>query len=336
MRDKWLRIIGIPLLGLSGPALFEGHIGISSPHYAGDLFVSLLCTALIWEGNRFIVIKLRDSLPWENQPVRRMVTQFLLSSCYAILGVMLVCSLASALRLIPPVSLGNMTIEYVGSVLITLMMNAIYESIYFFKRWRMSFMRAEVLKRTQLRNQYDKLKNQVNPHFLFSCLNTLITLIEEDKTLSVRFVQELAGVYRYVLQGHDNKLTELRDEIHFVEMYVFLLKTRFGENLQIEIDLDKDSRTLIPPLTLQILVENAVKHNTICKDRPLEIRVYSANGQIVVSNNLQVRSVLEKYSKLGIKNIRERYAYLIDKPVEVMQDALSFTVKLPLIQYEEA
>ena len=337
MKDKWIRVIGIPFIGIFMPIFFSGKVDPLSSFFYLDILISLFATFVIWEGNRFILIKLRHKLSWEKDPALRLFGQLLLGVLYTIIVVLAIMQLVAPL--LYNAKPGSLIINkcILGSVLITLMMNAIYESIYFSRRWKMAIMRTEVLKRQKLMSKFESLKNQVNPHFLFNSLNTLSHLIEDDKAVAIEFVQKMASVYRYVLQSKNTPLVDIEAEIKFVEMYVFLLRKRFIEGLEVEIDpMVKRNKSLIPPLTLQILVENAVKHNIIGRDKPLKIRIFEANGRLIVWNNLQKKSVLEKYAKIGLKNIRERYQYLSEKPIEILQDALTFTVLLPIIKLEEA
>lgn len=337
MRDKWFRLIGIPVIGIVMPAILTGTVISANRTDIANLLISFIATISMWEGNRFIMTHIRHWLSWEKEAMSRMTAQLLVSVLYTILVVVLICKVVTPVLGGTPVTPDILRKAIFGSVLITLMIIAIYESIYFSRRWRMSIMRNEVLKRQNLISEFESLKHQVNPHFLFNSLNTLTHLIESDKSTAVRFVQHMASVYRYVLQGKEGPLVEMEKEVRFVEMYIFLLMQRFTEGLEIDIAPEvKQSRTLIPPLTLQILVENAVKHNIIGKERPLHVQVYIADGQLVVTNNLQKKSVLEKYTKIGLRNIKERYHYLVDKPVEIIQDALNFTVFLPLIRVEDA
>jgi LytS/YehU family sensor histidine kinase len=192
-----------------------------------------------------------------------------------------------------------------------------------------------VLERQNLESQLEGLRNQVNPHFLFNSLNTLIYLIPEDSEKAVRFVQQLSKVYRYVLESRDSKLIPLSDELDFLKSYIFLLKERFGDNLEVDIkDLDKKRDTAIVPLTLQMLFENAIKHNVISTGKPLRIEVFAQNGHLVVRNNLQKKNQVMDSTGVGLQNIRDRYRMLTDQDVNVIMSQQYFTVVLPLVEVD--
>jgi two-component system, LytTR family, sensor kinase len=329
---RWIRIIGIPILGLLAPIVFSDTVDLSSSKFLYSLLFSLVMTISIWEGNSLIVKAISKRFRWEVRPLRRILAQVGLTLAYTVIVVILLFYAFAPFMYQGHISLPDMMITTVGACTVTLMMNAIYESIYFSRRWRFSVMRAEVLKRAALRAQYESLKNQVNPHFLFNSLNTLTGLIEENSELAIRFVHDMASVYRYVLQSKDSKLVTLEQELKFTQTYVFLLKTRFGESLKAEFNVPAEEiKKSIPPLSLQILVENAVKHNIMSREKPLYIEVSAGNGTLTVSNKLQLKPVIEEYAKLGLSNIRDRYSELSKAAVQIINDEHSFTVKLPLV-----
>ena len=226
-----------------------------------------------------------------------------------------------------------------GGILTMLIMFAItaviVATIYsrqFFKSWRKLAINEERLKREAVELQYKALKNQVNPHFLFNSLNTLSSLVYQNQETAVKFIKQLSDVYRYVLEHKDNELVKVGEEINFVEKYVFLQKIRFGENLKIEIDIPEKKNRVVAPLSLQMLVENAIKHNIASSENPLSIHVFCENGYIIVKNNLQRKSVVKDSGGIGLSNIRSRYKFLTDKEPVVEETADKFIVKIPLIE----
>jgi LytS/YehU family sensor histidine kinase len=177
------------------------------------------------------------------------------------------------------------------------------------------------------------LKNQVNPHFLFNCFNTLSSLISENKERAEAFLNELSKVYRYLLRNNEDGLSTLENEMKFIRSYYGLLKTRHGDALEMIIDIDKRYYPyLIPSLTLQLLVENVVKHNQLAKNQPLVIEIFTTAGnKLVVNNNLQRRTVKAPSNKVGLENIKAKFELLNQKGFQVMEDGKNFTVVLPLI-----
>lgn len=189
------------------------------------------------------------------------------------------------------------------------------------------------LQKENLQSQFEALKNQINPHFLFNTFSTLISIIEEDPDSAADFVQQLSNVYRYVLLSKDNKTVDLKSEMEFLDSYTFLLSKRFGNNLQVVNCIGRGYYDRqIPPLTMQLLVENAIKHNIISSKKPLVIELNIEDDiYLVIKNNLQKKSIVESSTKIGLQNIINRYAFITDKKVEVINDHLSFIVKVPLL-----
>lgn len=184
-----------------------------------------------------------------------------------------------------------------------------------------------------METQLHSLKTQVNPHFLFNSLNSLSSLIQSNPTQAVTFVHKLSGVYRYLLQSNEQNLTSLREELNFLRSYLHLLHTRFGPALQYNIDVDVSvEHYLIPPITLQLLVENAVKHNIVSADQPLYIEVYNEGDQLLVKNNLQKRKTPVASHQVGLRNIFAKYQLLTNATVEIQETESAFVVALPLIK----
>jgi LytS/YehU family sensor histidine kinase len=219
-----------------------------------------------------------------------------------------------------------------ASIFCSIMIIAIYESIYFMNELRASVEESENLKRESLSAQLNALRSQVNPHFLFNNLNTLCSLIPENPKHAVDFVQQLSKVYRHILEVKDEKSILLKDEIDLLKAYTFLLKTRFDKNLDVTIDIPTEKlQKRIVPLSLQILMENAIKHNIVSADKPLHIDISTVNGSLVVSNNLQMKNQVNECTGIGLDNIRNRYKLISEKPVNVTTNDNNFTVSIPLI-----
>lgn len=196
-------------------------------------------------------------------------------------------------------------------------------------------IQMELLKEENLRSQYEALKNQINPHFLFNSFSTLISLIEEAPDQAAGFVQKLSNVYRYVLTTQDKQLVKLSDEIEFTKAYTYLLGKRFSDGLHIEISIsDEALKCSIIPLAMQMLIENAVKHNIVSHKMPLRVLISTndENTYLTVSNNLQKKNLVEHSTRIGIKNIKLRYAYYTNAAVIIEEDGEKFSISLPLIR----
>lgn len=212
----------------------------------------------------------------------------------------------------------------------------LYEGIYYFNKSRLIEIEKNKLERVTAEQKLSTLKNQVNPHFLFNSLNTLVTIIPEEPELAIKFVQELSKSYRGILEVRDEKLITIETELSSLESYMYLLKTRFQEKIQIFNSIDKKmSHQFILPLSLQILIENAVKHNITSKSKPLEIKIYNDEKYVIVENNLQKKDQNYGSTKLGLENIRSRYKLLINKNIKVIENEQSFIVKLPIIKHSD-
>ncbi|QDK83659.1 hypothetical protein EXU85_08790 [Spirosoma sp. KCTC 42546] len=247
------------------------------------------------------------------------------------------------------------------NIIVNLISLGAYESIYSLTKWRENILEKEQLKKVNLQSQYESLKNQVNPHFLFNTLNSLSSLIADEPERAEEFVNEMANVYRYLLQTNreadaspdssrsdasrsdasasGGELTLLDTELTFIHSYFHLLKTRYGPGIQVDVAINEnDKNRLLPPLSLQMLVENAVKHNVIHVSRPLIIEIKSTpSGHLMIRNNLQrkpIRRVLS--NQIGLSNIQARYRLMAQQyatPLEIHIDESDgyFTVTLPLL-----
>ena len=213
---------------------------------------------------------------------------------------------------------------------VDLIVISIYYSRYLVFYWKMSIKKYEEVKREHLVAKYEALKNQVNPHFLFNSLNTLSGIVEKDQETAVHFIKKLSDIYRYVLEQRDKELVVLGEEINFVEDYIYLAKMRHGEGLRISIDISSRQKYVLP-LGIQILVENSIKHNIVSDNMPLNISIKEEGAYIVVKNNLQRKKVVQPKNAIGLENLKKRYEYLTDKPVEILESEDNFMVMVPII-----
>ena len=193
-------------------------------------------------------------------------------------------------------------------------------------------MQSTRLEKDKTEIQYQNLINHLNPHFLFNSLTSLNSLIMTEPKEASKFLQKLSLIYRYILQNKDKEMVSLGQELDFVNHYVILQKSRFDEGLQINIDVDTDCLLYrIVPVTLQNLFENAIKHNSIEEDNPLIISVFVNNEFLFVKNNLQLRKFVDTSNKQGLKNLKNLYKYLSNKPLEIIETENEFMVKIPLL-----
>lgn len=335
--DKWARIIGIPAAASVGSFLTK--LPTQFDHgWLMHYLVGLCVTFCVWQCNRWMVIYFRKTFPSVRETTRRILFQF---SSAVILSSVLMLALCYLMgfflygRILPwELTLANLII----GLALTMLISTIYETVYFFQLWKFTIVEAEEIKRQNLMFQFESLKSQVNPHFLFNSLNTLTALIEEQPPQAVEFVQRLSQVYRYVLNSREKETIPLEEEIAFIRSYLYLLKARFGENLRVTIDIPETCmRHRVPPLALQLLVENAIKHNIVSTENPLELRIAAADVQhLFVENILRKKQRVEPTSGFGLHNIVSRYALLGRNDVTVSDDGISFRVSLPLLTPEIA
>ncbi|HWC55280.1 MAG TPA: histidine kinase [Chitinophagaceae bacterium] len=222
----------------------------------------------------------------------------------------------------------------VVGVFCNLLSTSLNEGAAFFEKWRQVVDEAENLKKENLQSQLEGLKGQVNPHFLFNSLNSLSSLISEDPLQAEKFLDEMSKVYRYLLRNNEEGLTTLESEMQFIHSYFHMLKTRYGDALELETNIDDHYLNYqLPPLTLQMLIENAVKHNMIMKNSPLKVLIMTTNsGKMIISNNIQRKDRMVSSNKVGLTNISNKYRLMKKEEISVRDDGKEFAVVIPLIQ----
>lgn len=221
----------------------------------------------------------------------------------------------------------------ISEYIIFIIIASVIYAASFFRAWRDQVRETEQVKNEALALKYQVLKDQINPHFLFNSLNVLGSLIDLDIVKAREFTRELSLFYRNVLEFKDQDIVSLKEEIGFVKKYIYLQQIRFGEALQVEIADNEKAAGKVIPLSLQALVENAIKHNEISKANPLKIVIaVSDEQQLIVENNLQPKKPVEPGTNTGLKNLAARYEFLTGKVVEIVNSGNSFRVSLPLIK----
>jgi len=218
------------------------------------------------------------------------------------------------------------------TILISFIISLVFYAVGFFQEWKQSFLQTEKLKVEMLAYKYESLRNQINPHFLFNSLNVLSDLVYDDQAMAVKFIQQMSDLFRYVLDSRDKELVPLRDELEFIRSYTFMLKTRFEEKLKIEIDVVPNVDDYIVPMSLQLLIENAVKHNEVSEAFPLWISVRKVNDCLEVENNLQPKNVGDDSKKTGLKNITQQFAFFSEKPIKIISSDERYSVRVPILK----
>lgn len=332
--DRKARLIGIPLVSIIITFIMHHPSFSLYPDWAELwrwLSTCFLTTLFLWEGNRYIFIKLRQLFPNYSQTTKRLIYQTLVSLFYTFLATIVIDYGYCHYILDKPMStiFKGFKIGIIPTVIVTL----IYESVYFFESWRQNVKKTEALARENVQSQLETLKNQLDPHFLFNGLNTLASLIDEENKPAQAYLDKLADVYRYVLVNRDKNTVTLDEEMQFLDAYIYLNKMRFRENLQVEKLISPQAyQQQVAPLSLQMLIENAIKHNIVSKEKPLKIRILEdEKGYLQIENNVQEKKTFEKSTKVGLQNIINRYKLLSDRQVEISNNADYFKVSIPLL-----
>jgi two-component system LytT family sensor kinase len=333
IHEKYARIIGIPTLGIFLAFLFCPD---DFPKLGGVL-KTITFVFIFWQGTFSIITLFRNKFPKIKQTTKRILFSFLAVSIYIIIADALMRLFFD--HFYPELDWGvkSLPLNLLKNFFISILVAMVYELTYFYGRWNQANLETEQLKTQNIASQLESLKNQISPHFLFNSLNTLAAIIPENHEQAVRFTEKLSEVYRYILQYKNRELVELKTELEFIESYLFLLKIRYPENLFVEFSINQQHKKKhVAPLTLQILVENCIKHNVISKSDPLTVKIYTdKGGNIVVENKLLLKTIAKNSTKTGLENIKKRYQYLTDESVEIVDNSANFIVSVPLIDFNQ-
>lgn len=333
-----IQLIVITYNHLSGFYLLENPSHFISRLLRGTI-LSLIAGFMITIPDLYIIRLLNRSFPWNNKAFRRIVLQF----SFTLILAMVISTLTTLFA--------NRINTYTEDLTTVLIYNSLMYSVVniilmiIFEAWLFSMessnarMKAEALEKEISRIRFDVLKNQINPHFMFNSLNVLSGLIDKDVAKSQLFIDEFSQIYRYVLETIEKPVVSLSDELSFVRSYFFLQQIRYGEALTLTVNIPADLiHMLLPPLSLQMVLENAIKHNIVNHSKPLKIMIYNDNHYLVVRNNLQPKISSSFSTGLGQKNLAKRYALIGEDKPRFMIESNHYSVQLPLIQsdYDES
>ncbi|MEL7002587.1 MAG: histidine kinase [Bacteroidota bacterium] len=320
-----IALIGIPSGAISCPSCMKDiDLALIS------ISISSVTWVMLWKGNAYVSGTVDRFYYWLEQPVQRLVVGVIAHTIYTTLAVVL---LMYVLETFFGIEVGGRVGTALTAVMVTLVVALILHSKSFLTSWREMAINSEKMKKEAISAKYESLKNQVNPHFLFNSLNALTNLVYEDQDLAAKFIKKLSEVYRYVLESRDKELVSLEDELSFVRSYIFLQKIRHEEGLQVTYEIQNPSNFKIVPLGLQMLLENAIKHNVVSDDDPLIIEIKEVDGTLIISNNLQKKSSIQvQQVGVGLENIKARYQFLSDIPVSITETSDRFEVILPLLK----
>lgn len=332
LRDLRIRLLMIPAFGIVIP-LFTGLFGSLGPrdglYWLGYLWFTAL-SFLIWHGNRWMLLAQRRRLDWFRHPVRKIVLLVLANVFYtAPLSVVMLWLWFRGLG--AEADWGAIRASTLMSVICVLFITHVYETVYLIQQRESDLVRVEQVERARAEAELEALKAQVDPHFLFNSLNTLSWLIEHDAGQARRFNENLAEVYRYILHHKGRDLVMAEEELAFLTRYCELLRLRFGEAVEWELPGSGEVEgLLVPPISLQILAENAVKHNELSRERPLRIRLERNGAGLTMSNERRPRAGVRESGRIGLRNLDERCRLILGRGIEVSEAGGEFRVTLPV------
>lgn len=335
--DRRLRLLGPVLLFLVGALFFRLQLYVNTPSKKLPVLATVALTAGYagWEMSRWTALYLQSRLPGLERIRQRLL--------FLVLSIVVIAHIGYLLRNTIHALIGSFPFEWPSlldyssalGVLIfyaTVTLN-IYEGAYLWTQWQQAAAEKERLVRSEWQAKFDVLRNQINPHFLFNSLNALSALISEDAEKAEAFTNELSKVYRYLLRSNDQELVTLSSELQFILSYSHLLKTRYGEGFQLSISVEPSYYPyLLPALTLQLLVENAVKHNVVSREQPLEVVIRIDEACLLVENPLQKKDIKVFSNGVGLANINDKLRLLGKEGITVAAGAEKFVVRVPLMK----
>lgn len=335
LNDNAIRLIGIPLFGISIPNLIGlfGDLSIMDIRYWLGYIYFISLAALIWQGNRYLLFRTRKRFTWFDKPIEKLVLLFMNNIFYtAPLTIAWLCMWYN-LAGFNAVKWDIILIASLINVICVLFVTHVYETVFMVKEQQGEQVKNVELQRAKAEAELAALKNQIDPHFMFNSLNTLTHLIKVDSHKALEFTENLAEVYRYILSQKDQTLVLLDDELDFTQKYTDLLHLRFGNALIIQKSFDgiAGKRFLIPPTSVFVAFENAVKHNEISEKTPIHIDLDVQEGRLIISNSVKQRINKVHSSNIGLKNLDERFKLATGQGIESGVKEEKFIVTLPLL-----
>jgi two-component system, LytTR family, sensor kinase len=336
-RYRYLFILLLSLYTFLNTVICEvyRYFNISIEWYYAALTI-LAVTFFTWEGNRLIKPWFRRKFFTQKSKIRFLAIFFLAGNVVALCSALLVVFIfGKVIHEFPMEQILNpLKLNIIYASLINLFLHLLNAIHFFFREYKRQWQEAEGLRQSSAQAQIQLVKSQVNPHFLFNNLNVLSGMVIKDNPEANRFIEEFSKVYRYILSNQEKELVELRSELEFIEPYIFLLQKRFDQGLSVTMNIPEQYNSWhVVPAALQMLIENAIKHNVVSRNKPLHIDVHAnGNHTLVIRNNLQPRVGVEPSSRIGLQNIRKRYELICGRDVVVSQSEQAFEVAIPLLQ----
>ncbi len=331
---RFILITLLLAIAVAGIVLFEIRFNPTSLIYFTAAWVAVVLL-LLWVGNRLLTKLFNRYLSWLSYGNIRFFVHLFCGVVYSLIVINGTYAALKYLLTIDPPTRAQLIVMNVYGAIIFIPAFSIYFSLHFLRSWRKSEVESEKFQKESIRSQLESLKSHLDPHFLFNNLNILSSLIDKDKDRSKEFLDKFAEVYRLLLRSRTEDLITLREELDFIESYCFLLKTRFEELINVTIAIPSSFHSFyLPPLTLQMLIENAIKHTLITEKRPLHIAVTMVGEEksILISNTLNEKINTVAASGSGLENIRLRYSHFTSADIVVEKTETEFRVMIPLIE----
>jgi sensor histidine kinase YesM len=326
-RIRWSTLFGALSFGILVPTFFI-PLKLGSKEHFLSILVATLTSFVIWEGSKLIQALILYFFPWEKSISKHLAYEigciFIFSSVVLIIGILTYGQLVSAVYITIGVIIQNIFVSF----LLALLFIAINEGAFLFAKWKESLVEQEQLRQENLIAKVEGLKKQLDPHFLFNSLSVLSGIVYKDPELADRFIIKLSQVYRYVIEHNEAKQVALHKEIAVVEAYCFLLNVRLSNKLLLDVHLP-DETVYVLPMSLQLLVENAVKHNRISENQPLELKIYVKDNTIWVENSLNKKETHVDSTGIGLRNLEARYKLMTGKSIRIENNGKIFRVGLP-------
>lgn len=335
LNDNLIRLIGIPLFGIAIPNLtgLFGDLTFSDTIYWLGYLYFIILAALIWQGNRYLLFRTRSRFTWFDKPIEKLILLFINNIFYTSpLTIAWLC-LWYQWAGFPAIKWDTIVVVALVNVICVLFVTHVYETVFMMKEQQSEQVKNAELSRAKAEAELSALKNQIDPHFMFNSLNTLSYLITHDTDKAFTFTENLADVYRYILSQKEQSLVLLEDELEFTRKYTDLLHLRFGKALLIRKHFNGNTEKsfLIPPTSIFVAFENAVKHNEISELLPLQIDVEVQGENLSISNTLRQKNSLQHSSKIGLRNLDDRFRLITGKGIDTRLQDQKFIVTFPLI-----
>ena len=336
INDIGFRVILIPFFGIAIPLITGMVNGQNFTNWQIKLsfLYTIFIAFIIWEGNRYLLFSMRSYFDWYKKPLKKIIVLLFGISFYTLPVSILL--LAGWYHIFINTGAHWPTI-FTASLIImicVIFITHVYETVFLVKESASEMLRAEQLERARAEAELEALKNQIDPHFIFNSLNTLSYLIEEKPARAKQFNDNMADVYRYILQNKARGLVLLQEEISFLEDYFSLLKIRFENAVQLNLTADKAlfDQYLVPPISLQVLMENAIKHNEFSDELPLVIEISFSGDTLVFYNEIRKKTLRKHLSRIGLKNLDERYKLITGHTITIEETERIFKVVLPVLK----